>query len=41
MLTNPFIEAYGVNPEAERTRMDEFGEIMKKDNYVPKTVQFA
>ena len=41
MLINPFVEAYGVNPEAERTRMDEFGEIMKKDNYAPKTVQFA
>ena len=36
-----FSKVYAVNPDAEKARLDEFSEIMKKDAYTPKSVRFA
>ena len=33
--------AYGTDPDAERARMADFAEIMKRDNYTPVTTEFA
>ena len=32
---------YAVYPDAEQARVEEFGEIMKKDAYMPQSVRFA
>jgi hypothetical protein len=32
---------YSTNPEAEQAHMAQFAELMKKDNYTPRTTEFA
>src|SRR4051812_45309650 len=32
---------YSTNPEAEQAHMASFAELMKKDNYTPRTTEFA
>ena len=41
VLIFSFDAAYGTDPEAERARMAEFAEFMKRDNYTPVTTEFA
>src|SRR3954468_4076224 len=36
-----YLAVYSTNPEAEQAHMTKYDELMKKDNYTPKTTEFA